>query len=144
MGTGTVLADDPRLTARLPDGSLYPHQPLRIAVGHGLVPEAAKINGENFRQIQTRDMEQVVEVLADLGIVDVLIEGGPRIAGAFLKAGLVDAVESYIAPALLGAGTAVLDSGEPTTLADRTQFRTTLVKQFGNDIFITAVRRSSE
>lgn len=144
VGTGTVLADDPRLTARLPDGSLHPHQPLRVAVGHGLVPESAKITGENFRQIQTRDMEQVVEVLADLGVIDVLIEGGPRIAGAFVKAGLVDAVESYVAPSLLGAGTAVVDFGEPTTLTDRTQFRTTLVKQLGDDIFITAVRRSSE
>lgn len=142
VGTGTVLADDPRLTARLPDGSLHPHQPLRIAVGHGAVPEAAKINGENFRQIQTRDMEQVVEVLADIGVIDVLVEGGPRIAGAFLKAGLVDAIESYVAPALIGGGTAVVDTGVPTTLADSTRFRTTSVEQLGDDVLITAVRRS--
>ncbi|MCL5685528.1 RibD family protein, partial [Neisseria meningitidis] len=33
VGTGTVLADDPALTARLADGSLAPQQPLRVVVG---------------------------------------------------------------------------------------------------------------
>ncbi|WP_295627949.1 bifunctional diaminohydroxyphosphoribosylaminopyrimidine deaminase/5-amino-6-(5-phosphoribosylamino)uracil reductase RibD, partial [uncultured Corynebacterium sp.] len=124
VGTGTVLADDPRLTARRSDGELHAHQPLRVAVGRKEIPADAAIRGgflpgervdpdvaasDMFRHVQTRDMSIVVDVLADLGIIDVLVEGGPRLAGAFLEAGLVDAVESYVAPGLLGAGTAVVD-----------------------------------
>lgn len=156
VGTGTVLADDPRLTARRPDGSTYPHQPLRVAIGRKEIPEDAAIRGgfrpgervdpavsasDRFRHIQTRDMSVVVEVLADLGVIDVLVEGGPRLAGAFLRAGLVDAVESYIAPGLLGNGTAVVDTGEATTIDDIVRFRTTGVELLGDDVLVKSVRR---
>lgn len=146
VGTGTVIADDPRLTARRPDGGFHDHQPLRVVVGEKDVPEHALVRGDGspedggFRHIRTRDMETVVDVLADLGIVDVLVEGGPRLAGAFLSAGLVDAVESYVAPALLGAGTAVADTGTETTINDITRFRTVSVETLGDDVLIRAVR----
>lgn len=140
VGTGTVLADNPRLTARTPNGELYEHQPLRIVVGHSEVPEDAAILGDNFRHIRARDMEQVVDVLADLGLIDVLVEGGPRLAGAFLDAGLVDAIESYVAPSVLGAGTAVVDTGKTTNIADITRFRTVSVSTLGDDVLIKAVR----
>lgn len=157
VGTGTVLADDPRLTARDPQGIPYPNQPLRVAVGRKEIPEDAAIRGgflpgervdpaiastDMFRHIQTRDMSQVVDVLADLGIIDVLVEGGPRLAGAFLEAGLVDAVESYIAPGLLGAGTAVVDTGAATTVDDIVRFRTVGVELLGNDVLVKSVRRT--
>ena len=38
VGTGTVFADDPSLTARLPDGTLTAQQPLRVVVGHREIP----------------------------------------------------------------------------------------------------------
>lgn len=145
VGTGTVLADDPRLTARDADGAPYPNQPLRIAVGRKAIPDDAKIRGDSargFRHIQTRDMTTVADVLADLGLVDVLVEGGPRLAGAFLEAGLVDAVESYVHPGLLGAGTAVVDTGSATTIGDIRRFRTIGVEMLGDDVLIRAVSRN--
>ena len=156
VGTGTVLADDPRLTARKPDGTLHGHQPLRVAVGRKEIPDDAAIRGGfapgeyvgaaaaeagKFRHIQTRDMSVVVDVLADLGIIDVLVEGGPRLAGAFLSAGLVDAVESYVAPGLLGAGTAVVDTASATTVDDIVRFRTIGVELLGDDVLIKSVRK---
>lgn len=140
VGTGTVAADDPKLTARKPDGALYDNQPLRIVVGHSEVTEDAAIRGEHFRHIRTRDPEKVVEVLADLGIIDCILEGGPSLASAFLEAGLVDAIESYIAPAVLGAGRPLVATQIATTLTDITRFRLTQVKQLGNDVLIKAVR----
>lgn len=140
VGSGTVRADDPRLTARKPDGSLYENQPLRIVVGHSDVPEDALIRGENFRQIRTREPEKVVEVLADLGIIDCVLEGGPSLASAFLNAGLIDAVDSYVAPAMLGAGRPLVATQEATSISDITRFRLTRVKQLGNDVLISAVR----
>lgn len=143
VGTGTVLVDDPRLTARKTDGSLYENQPLRVVVGTSDIPEDANILGKNFRQIRTNDPEKVVEVLADLGLIDVLIEGGPRIADAFLEAGLIDAIESYVAPAFLGAGMPVLAASGLTTMADITRFRTTSVTRLGDDVLVTAIRSGS-
>lgn len=145
VGTGTVLADDPRLTARNLEGEALDRQPLRIAVGRKEIPADAQIRGDGtvgaFRHIQTRDMAQVVDVLADLGVIDVLVEGGPRLAGAFLDAGLVDAVEAYVAPGLLGAGTATVDTGEATTIDDIRRFRTIGVELLGDDVLIRAVAR---
>lgn len=140
VGTGTVLADNPRLTARMPDGSLAPTQPVRIAVGTSEIAADALIRGENFRQIRTHDIDVALETMADMGLVDVLVEGGPRLASAFLEADAVDAIESYIAPAFLGAGLPVTNATHETTIGDISRFRTTGVERLGDDILITAVR----
>ena len=145
VGTGTIRADDPRLTARDIDGSPLGNQPLRVVVGRGEVPRNAAIRegGAGFIHLPTRDLTEVVAELAELGIMDVLIEGGPRLAGAFLRADLVDAIESYIAPAVLGAGTAAVRTGSSTTITDITRFRTTQVECLGDDALIRAVRKAA-
>ena len=56
--------------------------------------------------LNTDDIDEVVEALGEY--TDVLLEGGPRLAGAFLAAGYVDRIEAYIAPILLGAGASAL------------------------------------
>lgn len=140
VGTGTVAADDPRLSARYDSGELYDHQPLRIVVGRTEVPQEARIRGENFRQIRTHDIGVALEVMADMGLIDVLVEGGPRLAGAFLQAGAVDAIESYVAPAFLGSGLPVTAGPEHTSITDITRFRTVSVEQLGADVLIRAVR----
>ena len=48
----------------------------------------------------------------------VLLEGGPTLAGAFLRAGLVDEVVAYVAPMLLGAGRSGVGDLGVTTIAD--------------------------
>ena len=110
-GTGTVLVDDPRLTARsgpgrMPLGSLAVRQPLRVVVGLRDVPASARVHEGpgDVLHIRSRDPQEVLATLWSRGIRDVWLEGGPTLASAFLRAGLVDEVYAYLAPALLGAG----------------------------------------
>jgi diaminohydroxyphosphoribosylaminopyrimidine deaminase/5-amino-6-(5-phosphoribosylamino)uracil reductase len=67
--------------------------------------------------VQSRDPAVVLQKLVDNNIRHVWLEGGPRLAGAFWNAGVIDRVIGYIAPAMLGSGRAALE-GEATTLAD--------------------------
>nr|BFF04008.1 bifunctional diaminohydroxyphosphoribosylaminopyrimidine deaminase/5-amino-6-(5-phosphoribosylamino)uracil reductase RibD [Streptoalloteichus tenebrarius] len=107
-GRGTVLADDPQLTARTPDGALADRQPLRVVVGVGDLPAGARVLDDSAEtlHLRTRDVDEVLAALAERGVVDVLLEGGPRLAGAFLAAGRVRRVLAYLAPTLLGSGPA--------------------------------------
>lgn len=144
VGTGTVFADNPRLTARRPDGTLYDRQPARIVVGESDIPadSAVRAPGAAFHHVKSRDLHNVVKLCAEEGYVDVLVEGGPQLAGAFMAAGLVDAIAAYVAPALLGSGKSALAGGAATSMADIARFATTSVQQLGDDVLITAERRA--
>ena len=115
VGTGTVMADDPALTARLPDGSLAHRQPLRVVVGEREISSDARVLNDDSRTmiIRTHDPHEVIKALSDR--TDVLVEGGPTLAGAFLRAGVIDRVLAYVAPIMLGGPiTAVDDVGVAT------------------------------
>lgn len=120
-GTGTVLADDPRLTARTPSGEPSAQQPLRVVMGHRDVPVGAAVRGDgNWRQLRTHEPAAVLEALAGSGIDHAMVEGGSSVATAFLAADLVDELWLYQAPILLGAGRhAVGDLGIRTLGAAR-------------------------
>ncbi|MBU9764900.1 bifunctional diaminohydroxyphosphoribosylaminopyrimidine deaminase/5-amino-6-(5-phosphoribosylamino)uracil reductase RibD [Mycobacterium sp. TNTM28] len=115
VGTGTVFVDDPTLTARHGDGTLTSHQPMRVVVGMREVsPDAKVLNDDsNTMLIRTHDPHEVMRSLGDR--TDVLLEGGPTLAGAFLRAGVVNRILAYVAPILLGGPiTAVDDIGVPS------------------------------
>lgn len=137
VGTGTAIADDPSLTARFPDGTLRGHQPRRVVVGTREVPEG-NLTRLGFEQYATP--QEALEALWNTGARDVLVEGGATLAASFLELDLVDAVQAYIAPALLGAGRGVLDRAIAGTIADARRFRTTFVRPVGNDVFIEMER----
>lgn len=139
VGTGTVLADDPALTARLPDGSLADRQPLRVVVGEREISSEARVLNDDSRTmlIRTHDPHEVIKALADR--TDVLLEGGPTLAGAFLRAGVVDRILAYVAPTLLGGPiTAVDDVGVPT-IARALRWRFDGVEQIGPDVLLSLV-----
>ncbi len=141
VGTGTVLADDPALTARLPDGSLADKQPLRVVVGMREIPSEAKVLNDDSRTmvIRTHDTAEVIKAVSDR--TDVLLEGGPTLAGAFLRDGAIDRILVYVAPILLGGPiTAVDDVGVPTIArASRWQFDG--VDRVGPDLVLSLVPR---
>lgn len=138
VGTGTVFVDDPTLTAR-PGGVLSDRQPLRVVVGmREISPEANVLNDDSRTTVlRTRDPHEVVRALADC--TDVLLEGGPKLAGAFLRAGLIDRILAYIAPILLGGPiTAVDDIGVPS-IARALRWRYDGIEPIGNDLLLSLV-----
>ena len=65
-----------------------------------------------------------------------LLEGGPTLARAFLRADLIDAITWYTAPALLGAGREVVPSLGIATVDATLRFTITDVRQVGEDVRI--------
>lgn len=111
-GTGTVLADNPRLTARSSsDANDGPtDQPLRAVFGTTPIPTDAAVLDDSAETVllRTRSAAEALQLLRGRGVSSVLIEGGPGVAATFLQAGLVDEVISYVAPVMLGAGPAAI------------------------------------
>jgi diaminohydroxyphosphoribosylaminopyrimidine deaminase/5-amino-6-(5-phosphoribosylamino)uracil reductase len=95
VGAGTVRADDPELTVRLAEH--VTRQPLRVVLGrapeHARIHPAVELSG---------DLGDVLDELGGRGVVQLLVEGGARVAHDFHAAGLVDRYVVYLAPALFG------------------------------------------
>jgi diaminohydroxyphosphoribosylaminopyrimidine deaminase/5-amino-6-(5-phosphoribosylamino)uracil reductase len=120
VGTGTVALDDPELTVRDEVDEPAPHQPLRAVMGLRELPADRRVFNERAETVQLRTREPA-EALAMLFARDrqhVLLEGGPTVAAAFLAAGLVDEVVTYVAPMLLGAGLSAVGDLGIRTIAD--------------------------
>ncbi|VEG54513.1 diaminohydroxyphosphoribosylaminopyrimidine deaminase [Mycolicibacterium aurum] len=140
VGTGTVFADDPALTARLPDGTLADHQPLRVVVGmREISPDATVLNDDSRTMvIRTRDPHEVIKALSDR--TDVLVEGGPTLAGAFLRAGVIDRILAYVAPILLGGPIGAVDDVGVLTIAQAQRWRFDGMQQVGPDVLLSLTR----
>lgn len=146
VGTGTTIADDPSLTARDADGRPLERQPLRCVMGETEVPDGARVRGEDgrFLHLQTRDPLTAIRTIASAagpGTESVLLEGGPHLAGAFMQAGMVDRIEAYIAPALLGAGTSALIGAGVDTIGQAHRFTIETVEMIGSDLFAVLTPR---
>ena len=144
VGTGTALADDPSLTVRHPDGSLRAGQPLRVVVGERPLPMGARVLDASALTVhlRTRDPLAVLETLWRKDIRHVLIEGGPTIAAAFLRAGLVDEVVAYVAPAFLGAGLSSVGDLGVATIDDILRLDVRDLTTVGSDLRLRATVRS--
>ena len=140
VGTGTVLTDDPAITARRPDGSFATHQPLRVVVGRRIVPADARLRGPGGEMIQvsSHDPAEVLTELAARQVRHVLVEGGPVLTTAFLRAGLVDEVHAYLGPLLLGAGRPAVGDLGVVTLADALRLAPVRVHRLGPDVLVVA------
>jgi diaminohydroxyphosphoribosylaminopyrimidine deaminase / 5-amino-6-(5-phosphoribosylamino)uracil reductase len=116
VGTGTVLVDDPRLTLRDEHDRDIPReqQLLRAVMGLRDVPADRRVldDAADTVLLRTREPAEALGALYARDRQHVFLEGGPTLAAAFLAAGLVDEVVTYVAPMLLGAGrSAVGDLG---------------------------------
>lgn len=116
VGTETVLVDDPQLTVRDEDDRPLPRaqQLLRAVMGLRDLPADRRVLDDAAETVvlPTRDPQEALATLFARGRQHVFLEGGPTLAAAFLTAGLVDEVVTYVAPMLLGSGrSAVADLG---------------------------------
>ncbi|MFJ2542386.1 bifunctional diaminohydroxyphosphoribosylaminopyrimidine deaminase/5-amino-6-(5-phosphoribosylamino)uracil reductase RibD [Microbacterium sp. NPDC087589] len=121
VGTGTVLSDDPSLTARDGD-ALHEHQPIPVVIGSRPTPDDAAVRRHPKTPLfyDTHDLHAVLAELHSRGIQSVFVEGGPTLASAVIAAGLADSVLAYIAPVLLGGDRlALTDIGVGTMHAAR-------------------------
>src|SRR6267154_2076859 len=139
VGTGTVLADDPTLTARLADGSLADRQPLRVVVGMRDIHSEAKVLNDDSRTmvIRTHEPAEVLQALSDR--TDVLLEGGPTLAGAFLRAGAIDRILAYVAPILLGGPIAAVDDVGVLSIANAQRWQFDGIEPIGPDLLLSLV-----
>jgi len=127
VGMGTVRVDAPRLDAR---GVGAQRQPRRLAFGRGPLPDGAGL------ELRSGPIDDELRSLAADGVQSLLLEGGPTLATAFLRSGLVDKLLFFVAPVLAGTGPHVLgDLDGPLDLLHPT------VTQVGEDALFEAYLR---
>ncbi len=156
-GSGTVLDDDPSLTVRevpctrqprrvIIDGRLQTPPNAKVLEGDGALVFAGNAgrlpNAEVVAMPAGAGRVDLVGAVAELGrrgINELMVEGGVRLNGALLKAGLVDELLIYQAPLLLGNhARGMFDLPELTDLAQATRLHIVERRGLGPDIFLRA------
>ncbi len=167
-GIGTVLADDPAMTARVEEPPLRPlrvivdthwrtpprsrilQQPSSALIAGGqdtAVPPALLATGVRCLPLPLVagevDLQALLRALADLGMNEVQVEAGARLCGALLQAGLVDEILLYQAPVLLGeGGPGPFAMGVLESMQQRTQLELLHSCQLGDDLRLRLRPRS--
>lgn len=139
-GVGTVLADDPSLTARAEDGRLLGHQPLPVIIGERPVPEAAAVRRHPVPPafFATHDLPAVLDELWHREVRSVYVEGGPTLASAFIAAGLADELHLYLAPLLLGGPRTAIGELGVGSIDRALRLRTVERVPLGDDLLVIA------
>ncbi|WP_071393714.1 bifunctional diaminohydroxyphosphoribosylaminopyrimidine deaminase/5-amino-6-(5-phosphoribosylamino)uracil reductase RibD [Bacillus tuaregi] len=173
VGIGTVLADDPMLTTRIPEGG---KNPVRIIIDSHLrtpldanITECSEAETWIFTQegvdeekeaallakgVQVYaapkgdeglDISFILKQLFELGITDVLVEGGGEVNGAFLRAGLINKFQVYVAPKVLGGRRSLTPfTGEDVETMDAAlELEFDSVETIGADLLLTAYPKNS-
>lgn len=124
VGMGTVRADDPGLDARDVDAA---RQPRRLAFGKGPLTEGSEL------ELFSGPLEEELQRLAEQEVQSLLLEGGPTLATAFARAGLIDKLLLFVAPRLSGNGPHFLgDLEQPVELGEVS------LERIGEDFLVTA------
>ena len=163
VGIETALADDPELTVRLP--GYGGRQPARVVLDsrQRLSPDCKLVRTARetptyvvatgapepnlaeagVKVLQVRavgedrpELKTVVEALAREGLHRLFVEGGGQVAASFLRCGLVDALEWFRAPILIGGeGRPGVGALAVAALAEAPHFRRTEVREVGDDLW---------
>jgi len=170
VGIGTVLADDPELTCRLP--GLADRSPVRVVFdGQGRIADRAKLLTAPPRtmiitdtaivpKLATRligggidvhgvartngklDLKDALRILAGLGITRLLVEGGAALAASLLRADLVDRIVWYRAPMVIGDdGRGGVAQLDLQNLGLAARYSRTAMQSLGSDVMETFTRK---
>jgi diaminohydroxyphosphoribosylaminopyrimidine deaminase / 5-amino-6-(5-phosphoribosylamino)uracil reductase len=169
VGIGTALADDPQLTARI-DGAIRqprrvvfdsegrlpldsqlvrgaPELPLTVVVGRAasrLETDALEVAGAEVivatGENEPARVRSALDQLGGAGVTSILLEGGPKLAGAFLDAGEVDEIRLFLAPVVVGGSNArdPLEGEGVERIAEATRALALDVERIAEDVLITA------
>jgi diaminohydroxyphosphoribosylaminopyrimidine deaminase/5-amino-6-(5-phosphoribosylamino)uracil reductase len=140
VGTKTAIIDDPSLTARKSDGTLFEQQPFAVVVGETSLPSGAKARNHpgGFLHHQSHDLRQLCGELFELGHRSLYVEGGPTLASAFIKAGLVDEFHITMGALLLGGTKLATTDIGVSTMEEVLTLDIQSVTQFDTDVFVIA------
>ena len=163
IGVDTALADDPELTVRL-DGYAGP-QPARVVLDsrqrlglHAKLvrtareaptfivstdPPSEALAAAGVRVLQVEavgdgrpELKAAVRALAAAGLARLFVEGGGQVAASFLRCGLVDRIEWFRAPIILGGeGRPCIGAAGVRSLADACRFARTAIEPLGEDLW---------
>jgi diaminohydroxyphosphoribosylaminopyrimidine deaminase/5-amino-6-(5-phosphoribosylamino)uracil reductase len=131
VGMGTVRRENPLLTARVVGATA---QPRRLAFGRGPLPDGSEL------ELRSGPLGDELAALAAEGVQSLLLEGGPTLAGAFLRAGLVDKLLLFVAPKLAGGDGApsLLAGPAVERMADAMAVTRLTCEPVGEDVLLTA------
>ncbi|WP_271400836.1 bifunctional diaminohydroxyphosphoribosylaminopyrimidine deaminase/5-amino-6-(5-phosphoribosylamino)uracil reductase RibD [Salinicoccus roseus] len=154
VGGGTLLHDDPKLTARIEGGGASP-VPVVMAGGH-LLPDGLKIfehperaiiyttNEANLKhdgkcevRVGAWSPEAILDDLYGKGISSLFVEGGARVLTAFIKEGLYDRILTYVAPKIFGESRHALYKEQPASMEAAVQLEMVDVEKLGSDLKLT-------
>jgi diaminohydroxyphosphoribosylaminopyrimidine deaminase / 5-amino-6-(5-phosphoribosylamino)uracil reductase len=169
VGIGTALADDPQLTARIEGDFKQPARvvfdsearlpldsqlvrgaleiPLTVVVSRAasrLATDALEAAGAEVivatGENEPARIRSALDQLGSHGITSILLEGGPRLAGAFFDAGEVDEIRLFIAPVVLGGSSArdPLEGEGAERIAEATRALSLDVERIGDDVLVSA------
>jgi len=149
-GSGTIINDDPKMTARLNDSE---PNPLRVIVDSGNKITDQKLNifssdastlvlnNDNSKLLPNGkiDLKLALIMLGKMGINNLLLEAGSGLNGAMLEAGLIDEFIIYTAPIILGSDTKPMIGIPLTNISEKIQLNILNIRKIGEDIKIKAV-----
>jgi diaminohydroxyphosphoribosylaminopyrimidine deaminase/5-amino-6-(5-phosphoribosylamino)uracil reductase len=138
VGTGTAMIDNPTLTARKPDGTLYEHQPLRVVIGETELPASLRVFDDSAPSVhlKTQSIHGALAELYERGVRHLMVEGGPKVASRFVKFDLVNEFITYLAPALIGGERTALKNIGVSTITESKRLVFKEVRPMGEDVFL--------
>jgi len=166
VGVGTVLVDDPLLTVRHAEGAnptrIVLDSTLRTPTGSRLVtsaaeaplilahagaPEEALTRFAGLEGVETLrcaadaagrvDLPDLVRTLAQRGVLSLLVEGGGRVHGALIEAGLADRLALFVAPKLLGAGPRWASLAARASMDEAIRIEGLTAEAIGDDVLVS-------
>jgi len=163
VGIETALADDPELTVRV--AGYNGPQPARVVLDSrqrlgserrlvlsarevptyvvATTPAEPRLTGAGVKVLTVRavgedrpELKTVVEALGKEGLSRIFVEGGGQVAASFIRCGLVDAIEWFRAPVLIGGeGRPAVGALAIAALAAAPHFRRAEVRELGPDLW---------
>jgi diaminohydroxyphosphoribosylaminopyrimidine deaminase/5-amino-6-(5-phosphoribosylamino)uracil reductase len=144
VGGETVLQDDPELRVRTPSG-WSPQPRVFVWTGRPLPPaaricrESASAPPETVKPVGREEWLAFLRKCGDRRITALLIEGGGELAAAALQARIVNRVEWFVAPKILGGrhSRPVVGGEDPDSLEEALPLREITTRRIGDDLLIT-------